>query len=570
MIADPGLPIYTANGKGVTPELALASAFGEFMERLQCVHSMRTTRLGMMFSGPDFFHDTKPVQVAELWRETPGLMAELIESPSALSCDTLDCLPYWDVFAGRERLLPYRLMLLNCTSTGMAAGNTAGEALTQGICEVMERYPLRLLVQARVQAMPTIPLKQLPIGSPGMLAMLEDLRRAGLEIIVKDCTLDGKIPVLAVILIDHERDRFGLDYGCDPVFEIALERCITELYQGRRELPHRYSSWSKGRDLPLALFDNIHATLPYLLRDAPPAPFRKAFAPPGQSNHAYLAFLINRLKEMGHALYARDFSFLGFPSHHVIIGEMSAPRPLTTADCFFHFHETNELLSLIYRLSEERDENRDGLERIAEILAPRAVRGDIYSKSFEDQLSKSLMHAPLDDLWFPPRLFMSFLFIHTGRWEDALQLLRQAPQESADEKVIALCDLLGDYCSLKLEGVDISIISQLLEATHGLGHFGAQIKRLLAGEYASLYFRDPPEAEGRAWKGIPLPRCISLSACAGCPCRRFCYPKRFLELRGRLQKAYRPISQQEFGQSLQTILAEARVQCLPRKGLSNI
>ncbi len=68
---------------------------------------------------------------------------------------------------------------------------------------------------------------------PGIAAGIAGLRAAGYGIRVKDASLGGRYPVMNVTLLNpHDQGVFA-SFGAHPRFEIALERALTELLQGR-------------------------------------------------------------------------------------------------------------------------------------------------------------------------------------------------------------------------------------------------------------------------------------------------------------------------------------------------
>ena len=63
--------------------------------------------------------------------------------------------------------------------------------------------------------------------------MLEILNTEGFPIIVKDASLGGKFPVMCVTLMNPKNGGVFASFGAHPKFEVALERSLTELLQGR-------------------------------------------------------------------------------------------------------------------------------------------------------------------------------------------------------------------------------------------------------------------------------------------------------------------------------------------------
>lgn len=550
-IWDPTNPRWGANGKGVTDAFSRASAYAELIERLQCYYPQWFSAVGDIIPEERLFHDEVLVPAARLWDESPKIMRALLEAPLPDE-ETLPCLPYWDVFARRQRMLPYALMLSCFSSNGMCAGNTVEEAVAQGLCEVIERYAARLVVTGALNP-PVIPLAALPAVSSGMLDMIKDMSGEGYTAIVKDCTLGGALPALAVIVLDEANDRFNVKFGSDPVFDVALQRCVTELYQGRKELRSGLSFWKSAASPMKYFFNNEHSALPMLLAnsaDADPALYSRAFSAHGSSNRAYLASLLRQMRAMEAAVYVRDFSFLGFPSFQVIVDNMSPHIPLTAKERSFTA-SFPEALSIVFRLAES---DRGDLERLARILADKLRSENVFIGPLETYFRNS--HRVPAFSWLEPRTLAAFVFIETERYEDAVRLLEAPyPDGPVPAKEEALWAVLADYCRLASDGHSREGVVSRLRALHGEGPFGEGLEHLVDKSYAALY-RCAPSANAAKYAGLPLPHCADPFSCGACPLNSGCALKRFLEVRGKIKNAYTPVDQERLGAVLNELVAD--------------
>ncbi|WP_027183149.1 YcaO-like family protein [Desulfovibrio inopinatus] len=539
---DPSYPLVGANGKGISEVYCLASAYAEFIERLQCYSFRWFGALGQIYPRKPIHHDEVVCSVDDLMQDIPEILHDVVDDPGDLSVDSLMCLPFWDVNARQLRMLPYYLMLTGIKSTGMSAGNTPEEALCQGICEIMERYAAREVIQG-AYIPPTIPLEELPLESHGLKHMLDMLHGKGFEVIVKDCTMGGTIPVLAAIVIDHAKDRFNLCFGSDPVFDVALQRCITELYQGRAELPHSFSYWQVQRPPLKDYYNRVYATLSILLNNAPSTNFQAAFTAPGQSNTAYFTFMCEKVHALGYPMYVRDFSFLGFPTYYVYIQGMSCPPSPSVKEANFYLDTINEAFEHIYRMAQGK--NTD-VHRLADIFS-RTIRSEsIFSSTLVISLSHHLhSRVPLAS-WVEPCSFLAFIFIEAGMLDNAIDVLQQLPGgETPDE--VELCSLLLDYCRLASKGQSDAEILTFLQERYGEGEYGRSLRHLINGHYASLYCKAEDDAPGNTFSQLPLPQCDSPLSCQTCTMRSVCSLSRYLEIRKALHKAYIPIDQTKLG-----------------------
>lgn len=117
------------------------------------------------------------------------------------------------------------------SSQGMAAGNTLEEALCQGISEIMEIY-----ATSRFYAEPQEKyyyFTKEDIEDETLYKIADNIEKANNQsLIFLDLSYNFNVPVIASLLINHINYNVVMNFGCFPIFNIALERCMTELYQG--------------------------------------------------------------------------------------------------------------------------------------------------------------------------------------------------------------------------------------------------------------------------------------------------------------------------------------------------
>ena len=116
-------------------------------------------------------------------------------------------------------------------SNGMSAGNTPAEARTQALSEIVERH-VKFRVISEGLCLPEVP-DAVIARYPHLEAGIAALRNAGFGILVKDASLGGQYPVMNVTLLNPSDQGCFSSFGAHPRFEIALERALTELLQGR-------------------------------------------------------------------------------------------------------------------------------------------------------------------------------------------------------------------------------------------------------------------------------------------------------------------------------------------------
>jgi len=116
-------------------------------------------------------------------------------------------------------------------SNGMSAGNTLYEARVQCLSEIFERAVKKKIILEEL-TLPDVP--KAVIGRfPTIATGIEKLEAQGFPVFVKDASLGGKFPVMCVAIMNPRTGGAFASFGGHPKFEVALERSLTELMQGR-------------------------------------------------------------------------------------------------------------------------------------------------------------------------------------------------------------------------------------------------------------------------------------------------------------------------------------------------
>ncbi len=241
-------PLMFTNGKGASQLAARASALGEYFERLACNYFWNHYYLGEQVAKSAFAHYQRErwlPAVDTTWPAellTPELQAFYnpegsIPAEALVDMNTghfergICALPYIRQRDGAEVLFPVNLISNLYVSNGMSAGNSPAEARAQALSEILERH-VKFKVIAEGICLPEVP-DEVIARYPGIAAGIAGLRAAGYGIRVKDASLGGRYPVMNVTLLNpHDQGVFA-SFGAHPRFEIALERALTELLQGR-------------------------------------------------------------------------------------------------------------------------------------------------------------------------------------------------------------------------------------------------------------------------------------------------------------------------------------------------
>lgn len=248
-IKDADCPQCFTNGKGATKKAALASALGEYFERLSTNYFFADYYLGKQIAEGDFVHypSEKWFPIEDEATLPAGILDQqllsyydpenqlspydLIDLQSNNNERGIVAMPYIRQSDKKTIYIPQSIIANLYVSNGMSAGNTASEAKVQGLSEVFERYVKNKIISEKI-SLPEIPTQVLA-RYPHIQASIESLEKSGFPIIAYDASLGGNYPVICVILLNPNNGSCFASFGAHPNFEVALERTVTELLQGR-------------------------------------------------------------------------------------------------------------------------------------------------------------------------------------------------------------------------------------------------------------------------------------------------------------------------------------------------
>ena len=101
----------------------------------------------------------------------------------------------------------------------------------QCLSEIFERAVKREILEGEI-TLPDVPQEVLA-KYPSILAGIQGLEEQGFPVLVKDASLGGVYPVMCVTLMNPRTGGVFASFGAHPSLEVALERSLTELLQGR-------------------------------------------------------------------------------------------------------------------------------------------------------------------------------------------------------------------------------------------------------------------------------------------------------------------------------------------------
>jgi len=269
-IRDAASPMCFTNGKGATKESALCSALGEFIERASCNFFYNDQYFGEDIANSEFVHYPR-----EKWFALPeddslpeGLLddycldifdpdgelaaSNLVDTNSGNVDRGICAIPYVRQSDQQEVYFPSNLIENLFLSNGMSAGNNLNEAKVQCLSEIFERAVKKQIIEEEI-VLPDVPSSVLA-KYPHILEGIKGLEDNGFPVVVKDASLGGQFPVMCVTLMNPRTGGVFASFGAHPSFEVALERSLTELLQGR--------SFEGLNDVPAPTFNSLEVSEP--------------------------------------------------------------------------------------------------------------------------------------------------------------------------------------------------------------------------------------------------------------------------------------------------------------------
>lgn len=392
-IRDAASPMCFTNGKGATKESALCSALGEYIERLNCNFFYNDQYFGPDIANSDFVHypnekwfklttddklpdgilDQHCLRIYDNDGELKG--SHLIDTNSGLSERGICCIPYVRQSDGETVYFPSNLIENVFLSNGMSAGNTLAEAQVQCLSEIFERAIKKQIIEQEI-VLPDVPNEVLA-KFPNIMAGVEALEQQGFPLVIKDASLGGQFPVMCVTLMNPKTGGVFASFGAHPSFEVALERSLTELLQGR--------SFEGLNDVPLPTFNSLAVQEPenfveHFIDSTGVISWRFFSSKSDYDFHHWdftgtteeqCNYLMNLLHQLGHEVYVAVFDQLGAAVCRILVPGYSEVYPvedliwdntnkaLAYREDILNLHRLNDeqLRALVERLEDSQLDN---------------------------------------------------------------------------------------------------------------------------------------------------------------------------------------------------------------------
>ncbi len=347
---DNDCPMLFSNGKGATELAARASAYGEFFERLGTHYFWTHFYLGADRANRAFVHYPqeqwfKPLkngnwpkkllnaELQAFYNPEGEIHGDVIVDLNSGNTERGICaLPYIRLKDDAETFIPVNIIGNLYVSNGMAAGNTLMEARTQALSEIFERH-VKYRIISEGLCLPEVP-DDVISRFPNIRAGIDGLRKAGFGILVRDASLGGKYPVMNVTLVHPKDQGVFSSYGAHPRFEIALERAMTELLQGRAldslegfpEPGFDMEEINAVNNLEIHFVDSSGVISWNFMRDTPDFPFADwNFS---NTTEADYHWLVDCIHGEDYEIYVADFSEQGAYSCRILVPGMSEIYPV--------------------------------------------------------------------------------------------------------------------------------------------------------------------------------------------------------------------------------------------------
>ena len=356
----PGDGLLGTNGKGMSRELCMASAFGEMMERLSNASldglNLYDPEINEIYGDVGRFYSLSAAEQPDCIRELKKKICDSMQEPMigtkedilniilkelTIDGDRIPSYPFYSVRKKKVEYLPLNLIRSFTGSNGMAAGNTVEEAMVEGISEIFERYSQQKIIEGGIH-LPKVPDSELS-RYPHIQKVIREIEADGTRsVLLLDASLGLGLPVLCGISIHRDSGRIGVKFGAHPKMSVALERIFTEGMQGRSiETFSNMNSVSFQNEYDEKRVDHWNTlkngigVMPcdLLIPDS-----ENRFHPwpdyGEESNRSMMWKMLDKLEALGSDVYILDCSVTGFPAVQIYaagISEAMQPDWLTVS-----------------------------------------------------------------------------------------------------------------------------------------------------------------------------------------------------------------------------------------------
>lgn len=217
-------------GKGGTPEQSEASAVMELAERFSFFSFVQEEK-NFFYSTPKELGD-KAIAYEQIIKSVHDNEEDALKVKKIYDDLPLQWTRGYNLTTKNEVLIPFNWFYMINEFNGPSAGNCTEEALSQGICEIVERHTSSIVSHDR-KNVPGIDLDS--FTDPLVIEMLEKFKTEGIKVYATDFSLDTGITTIGVLAWDPSTfprmSEIVWTAGTSPDPQKAMSRALTETAQ---------------------------------------------------------------------------------------------------------------------------------------------------------------------------------------------------------------------------------------------------------------------------------------------------------------------------------------------------
>lgn len=238
--------ILSSNGKGINKDYCLASGYAELYERFcnkifslpNYISNKKITNIS--YNKNNFYYSPKEKKISfeDSFQSKIGQYFllhmgnnkdQLKDFFSILFDQTFIGVPYINPSNNEAIYLDPRFIIMLNNSSGMAAGNNFYEAFNQGVSEIYEHIIHSQYHKNNQDKYFAINLSN--ITNPTLKTIIQKIQENN-QLYIIDLSYNFHVPVLMSLIVNKYTHAITINFGAFPVLDIAIERILTELYQG--------------------------------------------------------------------------------------------------------------------------------------------------------------------------------------------------------------------------------------------------------------------------------------------------------------------------------------------------
>lgn len=217
-------------GKGATPAQAEASAVMELAERFSFFSFCKNDQ--NFISAPYADVKKNAISFEMICQSVHDTSSDLDISRKIFETLPLKWTSGYNLTRKQTVMVPFNWFFMINEFNGPSAGNCAEEAISQGVCEVVERHVSSIISQNKLNVPAIDPASA---NDKMVIEMLEKYHRIGIKLYISDFSQNMGIPTVGVMAYDPstypKTSEIVWTAGTTPDPQKALSRALTEVAQ---------------------------------------------------------------------------------------------------------------------------------------------------------------------------------------------------------------------------------------------------------------------------------------------------------------------------------------------------